>query len=159
MLTMVPLCIYQVMPLYLYLCKNGNLTMMNATLLLVLIIVIMVLYVLINSFNLNAKILYFQDWIENTDITANIVRFHVFFSSLHRFSAPSFQLPKDNQAPCILVGPGTGIAPFRSFWQQRLYDLEHKGLFCSSLASSDRIQGNSQSVIMVMAQNLPSSPI
>uniref|UniRef100_A0A667ZH76 Nitric oxide synthase 1 n=1 Tax=Myripristis murdjan TaxID=586833 RepID=A0A667ZH76_9TELE len=42
--------------------------------------------------------------------------------------APSFQLPKDRKAPCILVGPGTGIAPFRSFWQQRLYDLEHKGI-------------------------------
>ncbi|XP_022076041.1 nitric oxide synthase, brain [Acanthochromis polyacanthus] len=42
--------------------------------------------------------------------------------------APSFQLPKDNQAPCILVGPGTGIAPFRSFWQQRLYDFEHTGI-------------------------------
>uniref|UniRef100_A0A3B5A3N0 nitric-oxide synthase (NADPH) n=1 Tax=Stegastes partitus TaxID=144197 RepID=A0A3B5A3N0_9TELE len=41
--------------------------------------------------------------------------------------APSFQLPRDSQAPCILVGPGTGIAPFRSFWQQRLYDLEHNG--------------------------------
>uniref|UniRef100_A0A8D0APC8 Nitric oxide synthase n=1 Tax=Sander lucioperca TaxID=283035 RepID=A0A8D0APC8_SANLU len=39
--------------------------------------------------------------------------------------APSFHLPKDNQVPCILVGPGTGIAPFRSFWQQRLHDLEH----------------------------------
>eukprot|EP00064_Thunnus_orientalis_P007827 superscaffoldBa00000891_g7849 len=43
-------------------------------------------------------------------------------------SAPSFQLPKDHHAPCILVGPGTGIAPFRSFWQKRLYDLEHKGI-------------------------------
>ncbi|XP_075881910.1 nitric oxide synthase 1 isoform X2 [Nelusetta ayraudi] len=42
--------------------------------------------------------------------------------------ARSFQLPKDKQAPCILVGPGTGIAPFRSFWQQRLYDREHKGV-------------------------------
>ncbi|XP_072288550.1 nitric oxide synthase 1 [Eucyclogobius newberryi] len=42
--------------------------------------------------------------------------------------APSFRLPKDNHAPCILVGPGTGIAPFRSFWQQRLYDLEHNGI-------------------------------
>uniref|UniRef100_A0A8C8E0U6 nitric-oxide synthase (NADPH) n=1 Tax=Oryzias sinensis TaxID=183150 RepID=A0A8C8E0U6_9TELE len=43
-------------------------------------------------------------------------------------SAPSFQLPKDDQAPCILVGPGTGIAPFRSFWQHRLYNLEHNGI-------------------------------
>uniref|UniRef100_A0A3P8X4Z7 Nitric oxide synthase n=1 Tax=Cynoglossus semilaevis TaxID=244447 RepID=A0A3P8X4Z7_CYNSE len=41
-------------------------------------------------------------------------------------SAPSFQLPKDKQAPCILIGPGTGIAPFRSFWQQRLFEREHK---------------------------------
>ncbi|XP_077571063.1 nitric oxide synthase 1 isoform X2 [Stigmatopora nigra] len=43
-------------------------------------------------------------------------------------SAPSFRLPKDHQAPCILVGPGTGIAPFRSFWQQRMFDLQHKGV-------------------------------
>ncbi|XP_062399931.1 nitric oxide synthase, brain [Sardina pilchardus] len=42
--------------------------------------------------------------------------------------APSFRLPKDVRVPCILVGPGTGIAPFRSFWQQRLFDLEHKGI-------------------------------
>nr|QCX35688.1 Nitric Oxide Synthase 2b [Nautilus pompilius] len=33
--------------------------------------------------------------------------------------APSFHLPKDDAAPVIMVGPGTGIAPFRSFWQQR----------------------------------------
>nr|XP_020655911.1 nitric oxide synthase, endothelial isoform X1 [Pogona vitticeps] len=43
-------------------------------------------------------------------------------------SAPSFHLPQDPTAPCILVGPGTGIAPFRSFWQQRLHDIEVKGL-------------------------------
>ncbi|XP_061116719.1 nitric oxide synthase, brain [Conger conger] len=45
--------------------------------------------------------------------------------------APTFRMPKDPKLPCLLVGPGTGIAPFRSFWQQRLYDYEHKGIdFC-----------------------------
>jgi len=57
------------------------------------------------------------------DLTDIFIVFRVF----PFFSAASFRLPKDKQAPCILVGPGTGIAPFRSFWQQRLYDLEHDG--------------------------------
>lgn len=32
-------------------------------------------------------------------------------------SANSFHLPADPSKPVMLIGPGTGIAPFRSFWQ------------------------------------------
>ncbi|XP_053131301.1 LOW QUALITY PROTEIN: nitric oxide synthase, inducible-like [Hemicordylus capensis] len=42
-------------------------------------------------------------------------------------SADGFRLPKDPSKPCTLTGPGTGLAPFRSSWQQRLYGLEKKG--------------------------------
>ena len=40
--------------------------------------------------------------------------------------AQTFHLPEDSTLPVIMVGPGTGIAPFRSFWQQRQFDIGNK---------------------------------
>ena len=39
-------------------------------------------------------------------------------------SAPSFRMPEDKTLPIVLVGAGSGIAPFRSFWQERKVDKE-----------------------------------
>ncbi|GIX99686.1 nitric oxide synthase, inducible [Caerostris extrusa] len=34
-------------------------------------------------------------------------------------NAPRFRMPENKAAPIIMVGAGSGIAPFRSFWQER----------------------------------------
>ncbi|XP_062873326.1 nitric oxide synthase, inducible-like [Trichomycterus rosablanca] len=39
-----------------------------------------------------------------------------------------FHLTSDPSSPTILIGAGSGIAPFRSFWQQRFHDMKKTGL-------------------------------
>ncbi|XP_015431485.1 PREDICTED: nitric oxide synthase, salivary gland [Dufourea novaeangliae] len=41
-------------------------------------------------------------------------------------SAPNFYMPIEPKAPMILVGPGTGIAPFRGFWNHRLSEIRRR---------------------------------
>ncbi|XP_046719546.1 nitric oxide synthase, inducible-like [Silurus meridionalis] len=45
---------------------------------------------------------------------------------IHRSSR--FHLPPDPSSPTMLIGAGSGIAPFRSFWQQRFHDMKTTGL-------------------------------
>lgn len=35
-------------------------------------------------------------------------------------------MPIEQKAPMILVGPGTGIAPFRGFWYHRLAEMKQR---------------------------------
>ncbi|XP_076182998.1 nitric oxide synthase isoform X1 [Ptiloglossa arizonensis] len=44
-------------------------------------------------------------------------------------SAPNFYMPTISKAPMILVGPGTGIAPFRGFWHHRLAEMRRHSEF------------------------------
>ncbi|XP_057216737.1 nitric oxide synthase 2a, inducible [Triplophysa rosa] len=50
---------------------------------------------------------------------------------IHR--SGGFHLPTDPSTPIILIGAGSGIAPFRSFWQQHSHDTKKSGLKSSPM--------------------------
>ena len=56
-----------------------------------------------------------------------MLNFNQFYLIL-KLRAASFRLPDDKNSPIILVGSGTGIAPFRSFWQERKIDMQTHSL-------------------------------
>ena len=46
---------------------------------------------------------------------------------VYKQKAPNFKLPKDDNTPIIMIGAGTGIAPYRSFIEERI-EREAKGM-------------------------------
>ncbi|RXN16225.1 nitric oxide inducible-like protein [Labeo rohita] len=60
-----------------------------------------------------------------------IKRGHTIPCFVHR--SGGFHLPEDPSTPVILIGAGSGIAPFRSFWQQRVHDVKMTGLQISPM--------------------------
>lgn len=82
------------------------------------------------------------------DLTNNNAPIHCFFSP-----NKAFRVPENNDLPMIMVGPGTGIAPFRAFLQEREF-RKAKGInwlfFGDRNASTDFIY---QDEIEVMQQS------
>ena len=53
----------------------------------------------------------------------------------------SFHLPQQLKTPIIMVGPGTGFAPFRGFLQEREHRLKKVATDVSTMGSNDLFFG------------------
>lgn len=91
------------------------------------------LLVSLNAFEVNGQIQY---GVASSYLCKNLKIGSQLFCFVHK--AEHFRLPEDDR-PIIMIGPGTGVAPFRAFIQERIFKKQHQNwlFFGERNANSD----------------------